>query len=70
MRDHPVVEVRNHPARSAFEEAKNESMDETHDGCHKQSDGKAERHSLMYEIALADRTRMIQKPMLKHSAFP
>jgi hypothetical protein len=24
----------------------------------------------MLEIALPDRTRMIQKPMLKHSAFP
>jgi hypothetical protein len=70
MSDHPVVKARKHPARSAFEEAWDESMDETHDGGHKQSNGEAERHPLMFEIALSDRTGMIQKPTLKHSAFP
>jgi len=69
MNHHPVVKVSNYPACGAFEQARDEPMNETHDGRHNQGYGEAERHPLMFEITLSDRTRMIEKPALKHDAL-
>ena len=45
-------------------------MDETCDSRKKQRIGEAERHPLVFEIALSHRTGMIQEPSANHDASP